>query len=615
MNPFFSIISVTYNDVWALTKTTRSVFRQTFGDFEYIIIDGASTDGTQSLIDFWEKNGLVTTSISEPDSGVYNAMNKGVQLATGRYVHFLNSGDIFYDDNVLSKVHELLSEDKNDGVLGWGELNGAIWASWVGSEAFKMASLGFCHQALFVRRELLLSQPFDERTAKTDSDTLQLGNLYASQAKISIIPEVLAIRGGEPGISADLERTKISIVNTLLEEYPELNESSAEHILSFRRQCSYPTEIISLIEKSSPRLRLHLCIMVLDTLFLKQSANLKLNIVSSMYDLVTKSLKNCDGTVSYKTYIDKLLNAQKIKHSILINKANTRKKLQEETTKFRNEEKNRINQLKHSKKHIGLEGKDFIVSLTSFPARIQTLDLVVQSLVEQTCPPSEIHVWLGMDEIAGRNWLPKSLLAYENNGLRIHFAQRTFHQYDKFLHNYKINRDIPFVIVDDDVIYPPTAMENLLTLHHAYPEAVIANRCHLITVSADGAICPYESWPREAQVERPSFRAFPTGAGGVFYPPGFLSNSMVADINSILANAPYADDIWLKFCALARRVPTMTTPLSNGSNWYLRYTPTMSAGALHATNVALGLNDMQIQRCVEWLSQIKPHWRDEFLGD
>jgi glycosyltransferase involved in cell wall biosynthesis len=611
MQPFFTIISVSYKDVWSLTKTARSVFRQTFDDFEYVVVDGSSTDGTSELIEFWKSNGLIDRALIESDSGVYNAMNKALHLAKGVYVCFLNAGDVFSTDHILSKLHEALESKELDGVLGWGELGGNIWASWVECEAFKMASLGFCHQSLFVKRDLLINQLFDERPFKTDSDTLQLSRLYESNAKISILPEVLAIRGAEPGISANLGRTKISIINTLIEEYPELDEISAEKVLTFRRQCVDLSFIIKLFDSASQKLRLHLGIMVLDTLFLNQSGNLNEGDVSRLYDISVQALRDHGGLALTHKYINQLLSANALKRTLIESNANARRILTKEVSEFRHQENSRIAKLVSSRLPVDKQARKFVVSLTSFPARIKTIDLVLQSLFEQTCPPPEIHLWLGADEIRSRAFLPSQLLKYEKFGLRVHFVPKTFHQYDKFMHNSNLNKETAFVIVDDDVIYPPTSMESLLNAHRAYPNAVIANRCHRIGITAEGDIEPYNLWPREIQVLVPDLCAIPTGAGGVLYPPNFLNNPLVTDVQSILAHAPYADDIWLKVCALARGIPTMTTTLSHGSSWYVRYTPTMKAGALHATNVDHGLNDLQIQRCFQWLSRVRPHWRDE----
>ena len=95
----YSIITINFNNKDGLEKTIKSVLEQTFNDYQYIIIDGGSTDGSADVIkkytndiDYW---------ISEPDNGIYDAMNKGIDNATGDYCIFMNSGDQFYNDNVL----------------------------------------------------------------------------------------------------------------------------------------------------------------------------------------------------------------------------------------------------------------------------------------------------------------------------------------------------------------------------------------------------------------------------------------------------------------------------------------------------------------------------------
>jgi hypothetical protein len=147
----------------------------------------------------------------------------------------MNTGDTFADNNVLGRLHGTLSKDNLDGVLGWGGLYGEVWASWAESQAIKMSSLGFCHQALYVKGELLKKNLFDDRKHKTDSDTLQIGRLFENKHNIKIIPEVLAIRDSSPGISADSNKSELSIISTLQQEYPTLDKESAEHILKFRR--------------------------------------------------------------------------------------------------------------------------------------------------------------------------------------------------------------------------------------------------------------------------------------------------------------------------------------------------------------------------------------------
>ncbi|MBW6482599.1 MAG: glycosyltransferase [Vicingaceae bacterium] len=109
-NPLISIITINYNDKVGLERTIKSVVNQTYQEFEYIVIDGGSTDGSKELIEQYSHK--ITYWISEPDNGVYNAMNKGVLQANGEYLLFLNSGDEFFSSDVLEKNYRNIhSED------------------------------------------------------------------------------------------------------------------------------------------------------------------------------------------------------------------------------------------------------------------------------------------------------------------------------------------------------------------------------------------------------------------------------------------------------------------------------------------------------------------------
>ena len=151
-----SIITVNLNDLKGLEKTCTSVFAQSNRDFEHIVIDGASVDGSLDYIkthkdkfNYW---------VSEPDSGVYGAMNKGIRQAKGDYVLFLNSGDILYNEDVFSKVENSLmkdidlvygnlwiQDDKGDGFIN-------KYPRVIDFNFFKRTSLG--HASTFIKRTL-----------------------------------------------------------------------------------------------------------------------------------------------------------------------------------------------------------------------------------------------------------------------------------------------------------------------------------------------------------------------------------------------------------------------------------------------------------------------------
>lgn len=111
-----SVITVCYNNISTIRDTMESVLSQTHPDIEYLVIDGGSTDGTRELIE--EYSGSVNFFISEPDTGIYNAINKGIMNATGDIVGLLHADDFFYNEEVISRVACAFEEDNIDALYG-----------------------------------------------------------------------------------------------------------------------------------------------------------------------------------------------------------------------------------------------------------------------------------------------------------------------------------------------------------------------------------------------------------------------------------------------------------------------------------------------------------------
>lgn len=166
--PTFTIVTVTWNAASTLPATLASTAAQTYRNFEHLIMDGASTDGTQSLVEKYQQENpdVHITLRSEPDHGLYDAMNKGIQLAQGEYIVFLNAGDRFHSSQTLAQVAAL---GTNGGVL-YGETDLVDAAgqfvrhrrlqtpqklSW---RTFREGML-VCHQSFYAKRELAL--PYD----------------------------------------------------------------------------------------------------------------------------------------------------------------------------------------------------------------------------------------------------------------------------------------------------------------------------------------------------------------------------------------------------------------------------------------------------------------------
>jgi len=171
-----SVITINYNNLDGLRKTMESVFAQTNKDFEYIVIDGASTDGGAEYIK--EHADKLTYWVSEKDSGIYNAMNKGVRAAKGEYVLMLNSGDFFVDEHVVERV--LPELDGTDIVQGNilevrnDDISTAIQNRGYGKsdiDWFDVMGGNFLHQASFCRKSLFEKFGYFDESYKMIADT------------------------------------------------------------------------------------------------------------------------------------------------------------------------------------------------------------------------------------------------------------------------------------------------------------------------------------------------------------------------------------------------------------------------------------------------------------
>lgn len=164
--PTLSIITIVYNNVRDIERTMLSVLNQSYQNIEYIVVDGASTDGTLEIIQRYQDR--LSKVVSEKDAGIYDAMNKGLALASGDYVLFMNSGDELYAPNTVETV--FATAPNADIYYGETEMYNQAWQS-IGKrrhsvpEKFTWKSFRFgmtiSHQAIYIRRSL--TEPYDRK--------------------------------------------------------------------------------------------------------------------------------------------------------------------------------------------------------------------------------------------------------------------------------------------------------------------------------------------------------------------------------------------------------------------------------------------------------------------
>jgi len=229
-----TVVTVTYNAEKYLEQTIKSVIEQDYPNIEYIIIDGASTDGTINVIKKYEK--FIHYWLSEPDNGIYDAMNKGTDIATGDWINFLNAGDIYSTNNILKIVNQA-SENLIGAIYGgvnfwYPEDNKKIYDAPRLPETIKK-KLPCCHQSLFIRTELMKQFPYNT-IYKISSDVELFFNLYNSGVKFSIInkPFVNFLMGGlsqQNRIKSHLE--VLNIVANKSQESTDIYQNASYFVL------------------------------------------------------------------------------------------------------------------------------------------------------------------------------------------------------------------------------------------------------------------------------------------------------------------------------------------------------------------------------------------------
>ncbi len=194
-NMLVTIITVAYNSESTISRTIESVLNQTYPNIEYIIIDGASGDKTVEIAKsyetaFAEKEGRSLRIISEPDKGMYDALNKGANLASGELVGQINADD-WYELDAVEKMVTFYEKEKYD--VAWGNIN-IIKKSGNRVKKAKIGKLwttsGWCHPAMFSRREVLLEFPYPLESMYDDFDYITA--VYRAKKKVLTIDEMIS---------------------------------------------------------------------------------------------------------------------------------------------------------------------------------------------------------------------------------------------------------------------------------------------------------------------------------------------------------------------------------------------------------------------------------------
>lgn len=216
----FSIITINYNNKNGLQRTIESVIHQSFRDYEFIVIDGGSTDGSAEVLK--EYDAQINYWVSEPDGGIYQGMNKGIVKATGEYLNFMNSGDCFYSSDILEKVSNYQSDA--DFIVGKDyHYNDVIHRGHVSIQPPRTTMIHFFvatldHQSSFIKREMFTNSLYDE-SRRLVSDWIFFTEKIVKEGKqVQFIPDIIC-RREEGGLSEQQREKNRKEINEYLHQF------------------------------------------------------------------------------------------------------------------------------------------------------------------------------------------------------------------------------------------------------------------------------------------------------------------------------------------------------------------------------------------------------------
>ena len=217
-----SIITINYNNLEGLKKTMTSVFNQTYKSIEYIVIDGGSNDGSKAYIESHQD--ALAYWVSDSDSGIYNAMNKGIEKACGEYLLFLNSGDYFYAENALAHFDNFIASCPNRDIY-YGKINVVGEKEWI-KEYPKDLSFSYFvkhtipHPAALMKKSCFKNYKYDENLKIVSDWKFFILGICKYNFSYAYVNEIITtfILDGISSVNSDLvkaERKKV-----LQEEFP-----------------------------------------------------------------------------------------------------------------------------------------------------------------------------------------------------------------------------------------------------------------------------------------------------------------------------------------------------------------------------------------------------------
>lgn len=481
-----SIIIPVYNAEKYLSQCLNSIINQTLFNIEILCINDASTDGSLKILqEYAKKDNRIKVINNKINSGAPGAVkNIGIKNATGIYIGFVDSDD-WVDQNYFAELYNI------------AETNNADVAS-----TLKITRFDSKHEwtnVYNVHEKQLLTTIWDK------TPLIQYGGAnWLKIIKNEFIRKNKLKCWTKRCIAED---NYLSMISMLLANKIAVTDKVAYH---YRKDVD--TSITGHV-RTNKDFNVFDVYMAID----EYIQNLSISLADKDDMLMAMNVRKIQDFTWFKTDVDK---------------------------KYLDDFKSKL-QKKYPDVYFNIFNKNgLIVSLTSYPARIGTVNQTIESLLNQTMRVDKVILWLAPEQFPNREKdLPKELLALRDKGLTIDWYH-DIKSYKKLIPTLRKYPDAVIITTDDDCLYDSCTIENLYNSYLQKPNYIHCNRAHKIRIE-NGKIAPYKTWKWFDKItnKTPSFSMFFTGIGGVLYPPHCL-NSNVLNESEFMLLCPRGDDIW-----------------------------------------------------------------------
>ena len=554
-----SVVTINYKNIDGLKKTMDSVLCQTFTDVEHIVVDGGSDDGTPELLKEYQSRyvelGIGFKWVSEKDNGIYHAMNKGVKMAQGEYCNFLNSGDYYINNQVIEKVFE--EYNPHEILIGYAKTKTRI------IPPPQNISIGFFynhgsinHQAAFIRRELLLKHPYDETQGLISADyKFFIESLLVDNCSYRPI-DTMVVYFDSNGISSqpDTQSKILKEQTSILEAYYHSAELRDMQSLQYERY--QLVKCAKCIIDKLIRLRKILSLKTYDT-------NLHVNRNPSKALLFRRMTRANLRKIKWNFQIGRTINGSAI--------TSVQRDL------------------------------PVIISLTSYPARMNSIMYTLRSLMTQTVKPDKIILWLTEGQYPRREAdVPLEILNLRRYGLTIGWYDRPVRSYTKLIPALQQYPNAIIVTADDDIQYRKDWLEQLYNAYKQNPTIVHCYAAYQISMNENNNFVPYNQWAG-VKMESISYANMLLGVGGVLYPPNTLHVDVLKE-SIFMELAPHEDDLFFWAMLVLNDVKIHVIPCRHTNA--IPVPDVNNEFALYNEN-SLGRSDIYLQNIVAKYPKIK----------